>query len=100
MMESQGPVDVDKQTLHAIIPGLDTKAAKKINKLKPLSIIGFSIVGIIGFVGYGIIFSLNIFSWLSAISLILITAGVYLPIAAFLMRKWSIEWNKNFETRG
>jgi len=33
-MTANGPVDVKKQTIHAIIPGLDGRAAKKIDKLK------------------------------------------------------------------
>ena len=91
------PVDVKKQTIHAIIPGLDTKAAKRINKLRRLSIIGFSIVGIVGFGGYGLAYLLGLFDLATSVIVVIITAGVYLSVAAYLMRKWSIEWNKKFE---
>jgi len=96
-MQTEGPVDVKKQTLHAIIPGLDTKAARRINKLRRLSIIGFSIVGVVGFGGYGIAYLLGQFNLVTSVIVVIITAGVYLSSAAFLMRKWSKEWNKKFE---
>ncbi len=96
-MSTKEPVDVYRQTLHAIIPGLDRKAAIRINKLRRLSIIGFSIVGIVGFGGYGILSLLGQFNLVTATIVVLIVAGVYLPIAAYLVRKWSIEWNKKFE---
>ncbi len=96
-MNAKGPVDIKKQTLHAIIPGLDTRAAKKIDKLRRLSIIGFSIVGIVGFGGYGIAYLFGQFNLVTSIIVVIITAGVYLSSAAYLMRKWSIEWNNKFE---
>ncbi len=96
-MTEKGPVDVKKQTIHAIIPGLDGRAAKKIDKLRRLTIIGFSIVGIVGFGGYGILYLLGQFNLVTATIVVLIVAGVYLPTAAYLVRKWSIEWNKKFE---
>ncbi len=96
-MSAKEPVDVYRQTLHAIIPGLDRKAAIRINKLRRLSIIGFSIVGIVGFGGYGISYLFGQFNLVTSIIVVIITAGVYLTTAAYLMRKWSIEWNKKFE---
>jgi len=97
-MQADGPVDVKKQTLHAIIPGLDTKAAKRINKSRRLSIIGFSIVGRVGFGGYGIAYLFDQFNIVTAAIVVIITAGVYLSSAAYLLCKWSIEWNKKFES--
>jgi len=97
VLSIQGPVDVKKQTIHAIIPGLDTKAAKRINKLRRLSIIGFSIVGIVGFGGYGIAYLLGEFNLVTSVFVAIIAVGVYLTTAAYLMRKWSIEWNKKFQ---
>ena len=96
-MTAKGPVDVKKQTVYALIPGLDTKAAKQINKLRRLSIIGFSIVGLVGFGGYGIAYLFDQFNLVNSVIVVAITAGVYLATAAHLMRKWSIEWNKKFE---
>ena len=97
-MPANGPVDVKKQTIYAIIPGLDYRAVKQIDKWKRLTIIGFSIVIGVGFGGYGIAYLLGQFNIVTISIVVIITVGVYLPIAAYLVRKWSIEWNKKFET--
>ena len=96
-MPTDGPVDVNRQTIHAIIPGLDCRAAKQIDKLKRLTIIGFSIVIGVGFGGYGIAYLLDQYNIVTLAMVVLIVAGVYIPIAAYLVRKWSIEWNKKFD---
>ena len=43
-MPTKEPVNVNRQTIYAIIPGLDYHAAKQIDKLRRLTIIGFSII--------------------------------------------------------
>ena len=96
-MSSKESVDVNRQTIHAIIPGLDGKAVKRINKLKRFTIIGLSIVSVVGFGGYAIAYLLGQFNIVTASIVVLIVLAVYLPIAAYLVRKWSIEWNKKFE---
>ena len=93
---AQGPVDVNRQTLHAIIPGLDTKAVKQIDKFKPVTIIGFSIVIGVGFGGYGIFYLLGQFNLATAIITVAITATIYSLSILYLVRKWSKEWNKKF----
>jgi len=93
-MSAKEPVDVYRQTLHAIIPWLDRKAAIRINKLRQLSIIGFSIVGAVGFGGYGIAYLLGQYNIVSIVIVVIITAGVYLSTSAYLMHRWSIEWNQ------
>ena len=98
-MHSKGPVNINRQTIHAIIPGLDCLAAKQINKLRRLSIIGFSIVIIVGFGGYGIAYLFNQYNIVTLAIVVIIVAGVYFPIAAYLMRKWSIEWNSKFNIK-
>jgi len=97
-MPAKGPVNVNRQTIHAIIPSLDGHAAKQIDKLRRLTIIGLSIVIGVGFGGYGIAYLLDQFNIVTAAIVVIITAGVYLPIAAYLVRKWSKEWNKKFES--
>ena len=92
------PVDVKKQTIHAMIPGLDNKAAKRIGKLKQISVIGLGIVSILGLGGYGILYLYEQFSLVNAIIVVLITAAVYFPITAYLVRKWSIQWNKKLQS--
>jgi len=99
-MSTKGPVDVKRQTIHAIIPGLDYRAAKKINKLRQLTIIGFSIVIGVGFGGYGIAYLLDQYNMVTIPIVIIIVLAVYLPTAAYLMRKWSIEWNQNSPLNG
>ena len=98
-MPSKGPVNINRQTIHAIIPGLDCLAAKQINKLRRHSIIGFSIVIVAGFGGYGIAYFFNQYNIVTLAIVVIIVAGVYFPIAAYLMRKWSIEWNKKFDIK-
>ena len=51
----------------------------------------------VGFGGYGIAYLLNQFNMATITIVIIIVAGVYLPTAAYLMRKWSIQWNKKFQ---
>ena len=98
-MPTKGPVNVNKQTIYAIIPGLDCLAAKQIGKLRRLTIIAFSIVMGVGFGGYGIAFLLDQYNIVTLAIVVLIVAGVYFPIAAYLVRRWSIEWNMTFEIK-
>ncbi len=98
-MPEKEPVNVRRQTIHALIPGLDGKAAKRINKLRRLTIIGLSIVIGVGFGGYGVAYLLGQFNIVTAAFVVIIVAGVYLPIAAYLMREWSIEWNKKLSLK-
>jgi len=93
-MSAKIPVDVKRQTIHAIIPGLDYRAAKQINKLRQLTIIGFSIVIGVGFGGYGIAYLLDQFNTITIAIVIAITIGVYFTSIPYLVRKWSIEWNQ------
>ncbi len=97
-MPADGPVDVNRQTIHAIIPGLDMRAAKQIDKSRRMTIIGFSIVIGVGFGGYGIAYLLDQFILPNLIIVATITAIIYFLCAAYLMRKWSKEWNKKFES--
>ncbi len=98
-MPTKGPVNVNRQTIYAIIPGLDCLAAKQIYKLRRLTLIAFSIVIGVGFGGYGIAILLDQYNIVTLAIVVLIVAGVYLPIAAYLVRKWSIEWNKKFDIK-
>ena len=98
-MPTKGPVNVNRQTIYAIIPGLDSIAAKQIDKLRRRTLIAFSIVIGVGFGGYGIAILLDQYNIVTLAIVVLIVAGVYLPIAAYLVRKWSIEWNKKFDIK-
>ncbi len=92
------PVDINRQTLHAIIPGLDYRAAKQIDKSRRMTIIGFSIVIGVGFGGYGIAYLFGQYNIVTLVIFAIITLGVYLSSSAYLVRKWSKEWNKKFES--
>jgi len=98
-MPSKGPVNVNRQTFYAIIPGLDCLAAKQIDKLRRLTIIGLLIVSAVGFGGYGIAYLIGQYNMVTIVIVVIIVAGVYFPIAAYLMRKWSIEWNNKFDIK-
>ena len=98
-MPTKGPINVNRQTIYAIIPGLDCLAAKQIDKLRRLTIIGLLIVSAVGFGGYGIAYLIGQYNMVTIVIVVLIVAGVYLPIAAYLVRKWSIEWNKKFNIK-
>ncbi len=72
------------------------KAAGRINKLRQLTVIGFSVVLGVGFGGYGVLYVSGQFNIATATIVVIITMGIYFPIAAYLVRKWSKEWNKKF----
>ena len=75
---AKGPVDVNKQTIYSIIPGLDAHAAKQINKFRRLTIIGSLLVGAVGFGGYGIAYLLDQYNLVTSIIVVIIAAVVYL----------------------
>ncbi len=98
-MPSKGPVNINRQTIHAIIPGLDCLAAQQIDKLRRLTIIGFSIVIGVGFGGLGIAYLFDQYNIVTIVIVVLIVAGVYFPSAAYFVRRWSIEWNNKFDIK-
>ncbi len=97
-MPEKGLVNVNRQTIHAIIPGLDYRAVKQINKSRLMTIIGFSIVIGVGFGGYGIAYLLVQYNIVTLVIVAIITLGIYLSSSAHLVRKWSKEWNKKFQS--
>ena len=70
---ANGPVNVNKQTIHAIILGLDHRAAKQIYKLRRLTIIRFSIVIEVGFGRYRIVYLLDRFNIVTVAIVVIIT---------------------------
>ena len=93
---AKGPVNIHKQTIYSIIPGLDAHAASKINKARRLTIIGLLIVSAVGFGGYGIAYLLDQYNLVTITIVVIIATVVYLSSASYLMRKWSKEWNEKF----
>ncbi|MDH3610845.1 MAG: hypothetical protein OEM79_03685 [Nitrosopumilus sp.] len=113
---AEGPVNVKKYTLYAMIPGLDTYAFSKLDKKKQaLKITIIGIIGIIGATGIVMFQMANDAEIQSELNkdlkaelvyqkfmpqMLLVIFGslaIYLPIVAYLVRKWSKEWNKQFE---
>ena len=108
-MPAKGKVSLTRQTIYVLIPILDLIAFYKIKHLrKYLLIVYFGVMGIAG-TAYTIIvipeswgFNANydpyyIFdpvSWALQIPMMAITY----VISIYLVRKWSKEWNKQFET--
>ncbi len=86
-MPAEGLVNVNRQIINAIIPGLDYHAAKQIDKLRRFNIIGFSIVIGVGFGGYGIAYLLDQFNIVTAIIVVIMTAVVGIGTAATRFKK-------------
>jgi hypothetical protein len=85
------PVDIKKQTQYVYIPGLDLYAANKIEKLPQYAMI---VLGI-GIPVFGVLISFYPFSLMH----IVIPEIAILPVAIYFMKKWSREWNEQFENQ-
>jgi len=116
MRPANGPVNVNRFTLYAMIPGLDTYAVSKVDKKKPASkITMISIVVLMAFTGiimYQMITDPELDPEMDKdtraemvydkympqmIAIMLGFLAIYLPIITYLIRKWFKEWNKQFE---
>ena len=114
---SEGPVNVKRYTLYAMIPGLDTYALSKLDKKKQgfkITIIGMiAILGATGVVMFQMANDSEIQSELNKElkaeliyqkfmpQMLLVIFGflaIYFPIITYLVRKWSKEWNTQFES--
>lgn len=112
-----GPVNVNRFTLYAMIPGLDTYAVSKIDKKKQaakITIISIiTLLGITGILMFQMINDSELNSQMDkevragmvyekylpiTVSVIVGFLAIYLPIITYLVRKWSNEWNKQFES--
>ena len=112
---AEGPVDVNRYTLYAMIPGLDTYVASKLDKKKFVTIYStIFIVGILtmtGLVMYQISIDPELISDMDkveradmayekfmpqVIAIVFGTIVIHLPIYTYLVRKWSNEWNHQF----
>ena len=115
MSPAEGPVDVNRYTLYALIPGLDTYVASKLDKKKFVTIYStIFIVGILTLTGL-VMYQLSIDPELipdmdkveradmvyekfmpQVITIIIGTLVIHFPIYTYLVRKWSNEWNQQF----
>lgn len=81
------PVDVTQQTMFAFIPGLDLYASFKVKKLTTYFLVIFAI----GIPAIILVSLLSNFSYNY-----LLVEGIVLPVAIYLIRRWSKEWNEQF----
>ena len=116
MTPAEGPVDVNRYTLYAMIPGLDTYVASKLDKKKFVAI--YSTIFMIGILTFTILvmYNISIDPELTSdivktekadmvyqkfmpqiLTIILGTALIHFPIYTYLVRKWAKKWNKKFE---
>ena len=115
MSPAEGPVDVNRYTLYAMIPGLDTYVASKLDKKKFVTIYSaIFIVGILTLTGL-VMYQMSIDPELilemdkveradmvyekfmpQVIAIIIGTIVIHFPIYTYLVRKWSNEWNLQF----
>lgn len=111
---ADGSVNVNRYTIYAMIPGLDTYVASKLDKKKFASIYtGIFVVGILALTGF-VMYQMSIDPELNSemdkaeradiayekfmpkiIYVIVISLGIHLPIYTYLVRKWAKEWNEN-----
>ena len=86
-MVKKQAVSITRQTIYAIIPILDLYAAYKIEKLIKFVVI---ILGLDIVVGLGFVILLPFpYSWIAP-------EFILVPLAVYLIRKWSRKWNEQF----
>ena len=81
------PVSIKRQTIYAIIPILDLYAAYKIEKFRLYFVIMLGI-------SLGVEFALRtVLLFIPFPYSTIISEAVYIPIAVYLIRRWSTKWN-------
>ena len=117
-MPANGPVNVRRYTLYAMIPGLDYYATKQLDKKKPTTII--SVLFMIGLLAFTVIHMYDMLHdpdlspdmtqmerseivyekyMPKTMYAILIFLVIYLPIITYLVNKWAREWNAKFDPK-
>jgi len=112
---AEGPVNVKRFTLYALIPGLDTYALSKLDKKKQgvrITIVGMlCILAFTGMIMYQMVNDSEIESEIDnevranlvsekylplMLAVIFGFLAFHLPIIAYLVNKWAKEWNQQF----
>lgn len=83
------PVSITRQTIYAIIPILDLYAAYKIEKFRLYFII---------MIGIGLAVSFGIETSLPYPYKYIAGEAIGIPIAVYLIRRWSKKWNEKFNS--
>ena len=113
---ADGSVNVNRYTIYAMVPGLDTYVASKLDKKKFASIYtAIFVVGILALTTI-VMYQMSIDPELipemdeteraervyekfmpQILAIVLGSIVIHLPIYTYLVRKWAKEWNKKFE---
>ena len=116
MIPAEGPVNTNRYTIYAMIPGLDTYVAAKLDKKKfATTYTAIFMVGILALTGL-VMYQMSIDPELipemdktkkaeivyekfmpQTVAIVLGSLVIHLPIYTYLIRKWAKEWNKKFE---
>ena len=116
LVPADGPVNVRRYAIYAMIPGLDTYVASKLDKKKFVTIYtGIFVVGILTLTGI-VMYQMSIDPELvpemdeservdmvyekfmpQMAAIILGCMVIHFPIYTYLVRKWAKEWNRKFE---
>ena len=116
MTPAEGPVNANRYTIYAMIPGLDTYVASKLDKKKFVSIYTtIFIVAILAATAI-VMYNMSIDPELTPdmdkteradmvyekfmpqiVAIILGSAVFHFPTYTYLVRKWAKKWNKKFE---
>jgi len=116
MIPAEGPVNTNRYTIYAMIPGLDTYVAAKLDKKKfattYTAIFMVGILALTGLVMYQMSIDPELISEMNktekaeivyekfmpqTVAIVLGSLVIHLPIYTYLIRKWAKEWNKKFE---
>ena len=100
-MRKKEPVSIKRQTIYALVPFLDLYAAYKVRKfilyftiIVPVTIgVSYALEGVFPISDIDRL-TLEAFSALSYNSIA--TCAITIPIAVYLIRKWSKKWNEQF----
>ena len=113
---ADGFVNVNRYTIYAMIPGLDTYVASRLDKKKFASIYtGIFVMGILALTGI-VMYQMSIDPMLNSemekteradmvyekfmpqmVAILLGSMVIHFPIYTYLVCKWAKEWNKKFE---
>ena len=116
MMPADGPVNMNRYTIYAMIPGLDTYVAAKLDKKRFASIYtAIFMAGLLALIVI-IMYDMSIDSELilemekikkaeivygkfmpQMVAIVLGSLVIHLTIYTYFVRKWAKEWNKKFE---
>ncbi|MEX0656692.1 MAG: hypothetical protein WD154_04005 [Nitrosopumilaceae archaeon] len=100
-MRKKEPVSIKRQTIYALVPFLDLYAAYKIEKLILYLIImvGIALASFI----FEIVFPIQhidriTLETFASSYIIIVTQVLTIPLAVYLIRKWSKKWNEKLKT--